>query len=330
MVVLVEVLCCMINRWWRANPRYASDPELYQLTGLSRESFDRLAFLLEPLWLDAQAAAVERRRKAPRVNAIGAGKAGLEFPSRLFLVLVSLRGGVTYRSLEAQYRVGKDTICRSVEALCALIPGLGVTLRDGSVVLNEACLGALLAEMAEPEDGEGPDGFSGAVIVDGSFTQVGRPAGWEQQKLLYNAHRGVHCLVFQTCVNERGDLLWLSEQSPGSTHDLTALAESALSPLLRATGVPLLLDKGYQGVRHRLDLRADHLVFLPAKKPRNGDLDRAALFMNKAYASVRIKVEHAHSKLKNWAVLRRYRGNHAAFTNVLRTIGVLMSLQHRT
>jgi hypothetical protein len=320
----------MISRWWKANPRYVSDSELYQLTGLSRESFDRLVFLLEPLWLDAQAAAVERRRKTPRVNAVGAGTVGLEFPSRLFLVLVFLRGAVTYRSLEAQYRVGKDTICRSVDALCALIPGLGVTLRDGRVVLNEACLEQLLADMREPEDGESPDGFSGAVIVDGSFTQVGRPATWEQQKLLYNAHRGVHCLVFQTCVNERGDLLWLSAQSPGSTHDLTALADCSLSPLLRATAVPLLLDKGYQGVRHRLGLRDDHLVFLPAKKPSNGELDQAASFMNKAYASLRIKVEHAHSKLKNWAVLRRYRGDHAAFTNVLRTIGVLMSLHYRT
>jgi hypothetical protein len=297
---------------------------------LSRESFDRLAFLLEPLWLDAQAAAVERRRKTPRVNAIGAGTVGLEFPSRLFLVLVFLRGGVTYRSLEAQYRVGKDTICRSVEVLCALIPGLGVTLRDGRVVLNEACLAGLLAEMAEPEDGEGPDGFGGAVIVDGSFTQVGRPAGWEQQKLLYNAHRGVHCLVFQTCVNEQGDLLWLSPQSSGSTHDLTALAESALGPLLRESGVPALLDKGYQGVRRRLELRDDHLVFLPTKKPRNGELSEAASLVNNAYASLRIKVEHAHSRLKNWAVLRRYRGGHAMFTNIIRTIGVLMTLHYRT
>ncbi len=319
----------MTSRWWKANPEYVSDSELAQLTGLSREAFDRLVFLLEPLWLDAQAGRVERGRTTPRKNAVGAGRPALEFPARLFLVLVFLRTGATYRRLEAQYHVGKDTICRSVEALCALIPELGVTRSDGKVVLNEQCLEALLSEMATPPDDDDPSGFSGAVVVDGSFTQVGRPAGWDAQKVLYNAHRGIHCLVFQTCVDLRGDLLWLSGQYPGSTHDLTALADSTLAPLLNGTGAPLLADTGYQGVRSRLGLRDDHHVFLPSRKPRRGDLDGVGLFVNRSYASLRVKVEHAHSRLKNWHVLRRYRGEHHTFSNVIRTIGVLATLHYR-
>ncbi len=320
----------MVNKWWKANPRYLTEAQLRELTGLSRESFKQLCVLLEPRWSEFQSARIEQDRKGPRKNVPGAGKPGLEFSTRLFLVLTHLRTGATYRVLEAQYGVGKDTISRSVGAFCQLIPGLGITRADGQVVLDDGCLEELLLEFSEPGEGDDDDsGFSGAVILDGTFTQVGRPAGWDDQKLLYNAHRGLHCLVFQTCVDLHGGLLWLSSHYPGSTHDLTALAESSLSTLLRDTQVPILADKGYLGIVKRLQLSASQHVFLPAKKPRGGELDGISKRMNRRYASLRIKVEHVHAKLKKWNVLRRYRGAHSRFSNVIQTIGVLATFQHR-
>ena len=319
----------MINKWWHANPRYRSDQDLFELTGLARWDFDRLVVLLELLWSEANKKRLDAERLGPRKRIPGAGRPSIDFPSRLFVVLVFLRSDATYRRMQADYGVGKDLICRSVAGVCELIPTLGITRSDGSVILNEDGLHELLAEMADPSDEDEPGSVSGAVIVDGTFTQVGRPAGWEQQKLLYNFHRHLHCLVFQTCVDHSGDLLWLSGHYPGSTHDLTALHKSILSTLLKSTGVPFIGDKGYQGVRERLELDVNQKVFLPAKKPRNGDLEKTDKIINKAIAQIRIQVEHAHARLKSWRILRHYRGRHPRFTNIIQSIGVLITFSLR-
>lgn len=321
----------MTLRWWRCDPSYISDVELLQLTGLGRPSFDRLVVELQPAWQEAHDRLVESRRKSARKKAPGAGRPGLEFPSRLFIVLVALRSGSTYRSLEAQYRVGKDTIGRSVEEMCMVVPSLGITQSDGNVVLNEEVLVELLEGMAGTSGDENePDGISGAVIIDGTFTQVGRPCGWDQQRLFYSFFRRVHCLVFQTCTNLRGDLLWLSGPFPGSTHDLTALEASPLSEFIKRTKVPVIADKGYQGIGSRLGLDEKHPVFLPYKKPRNGELDRIDKLMNSTQASIRVKVEHIHAAIKNWKILRHYRGQHERFAAVIGSVGVLSTLKYRT
>ena len=258
----------MISKWWRCNPRYKTDEELRELTGVSRDVFGLLAEWLEPRYLVLQADRLEKNRDHPRVNAKGGGAVGLEFPSRLFVALLFLRGNATYRKIEAEYRVGKDTVSRSVSDLCLLLPKLGVTRSDGMVVADEDDLRALLSEYATPEDDDpDPNGYSGAIIADGSFTQVGRPRGWQEQKVFYSYHRGCHCLVFQTCVNAYGDLLWLSPSSPGSTHDLTALASCHLGDLIKETRVPFMADKGYRGVEARLGLAEGHQTFVPIKKP---------------------------------------------------------------
>ena len=323
----------MISKWWRCDPRYQSDEQLEELTGVSRNVFDLLTDLLEPRWLDLQAELLEKKRVQPRVYAKGGGAVGLEFSSRLFVVLVFLRSNQTYRMIQATYEVGKDTIWRSLGDVCTLIPELGVVLSDGMVIGDEDALRALLFEYAAPADDDpDPDGFSGAIIVDGSFTQVGRPRGWEKQKLLYNYHRGRHCLVFQTCVNAYGDLLWLSPSSPGSTHDLTALASCRLGGLITETRVPFMGDKSYQGVQARLGLAKGHQTFVPVKKPKGKELDDQTKFTNRIIASIRVKVEHIHARIKAWKTLVHYRGRRGKydkFDRILRSVGVISTAKYR-
>ena len=263
----------------------------------------------------------------------GGGAIGLDFPSRLFVVLVFLRSNQTYRTLQAIYGVGKDTICRSVGDACTSLPELGVAQSNGVVIDNEDALRALLSEYAAPEDDDpDPKGFSGAVVVDGSFTQVERPRGWEEQKLLYNYHRGRHCLVFQTCVNAYGDLLWLSPSSPGSTHDLTALANCRLGGMITETGVPFMGDKGYQGMQTRLGLADGHQTFVPVKKPKGRELDDRAKFFNRIVATIRVRVEHVHARIKTWKTLVHYRGrrgNGDKFDRILRSVGVISTAKYR-
>ena len=324
----------MISKWWKCNPRYQTDEELEELTGVPRDVFDLLAEWLEPRYVELKARHLEeKRRNNPRVNAKGGGPIGLEFPSRLFVVLVFLRKNPTYRTVQAIYDVGKDTVCRSVGDVCFLLPEVGVTRSDGTVIGDEEDLRALFAEYAAPVvDDPEPNSFSGAIIVDGSFSQVGRPRRWEDQKVLYNYHRRRHCLVFQTCVSIYGELLWLSPSSPGSTHDLTALANSRLAGMIKETQVPFMGDKGYQGVEARLDLAEGHQTFVPVKKPKGGELDDRAKFFNRIIAGIRVKVEHAHARLKTWKTLVHYRGRRGKndkYDRILRSVGVLSTIIHR-
>lgn len=337
------------------------------MTGLSRAEFDRLVWLLEPLWEEARARRVEEERAAKKLvrrNAVGAGKPPLPFRSRLFVVLMVLRTNLPLRTVEAQYGVGKDLVSRSTRQLVELVGGLGVA-GPGGERLDGPGLERLLRAMAGPAAGNGPgggedvadgddegghgggvgagegtcqgsgvgdgdslEGASGGVIVDGTFTRVGRPRGWLAQKELYSSHRGCHCLVYQACCDLDGNLLWVSAPFPGSTHDLAALERTPLAGLLASTNAPVLFDKGYQGAVDRFGLRAGR-VFLPARKPPRGALSDADKDFNRFIASLRVKVEHVNEKIKNWKVLGYYRGRRDRFGAVLQAVAVLATLSNR-
>jgi hypothetical protein len=312
---------------------------LSEYTGLSREGFDRLVWLLEPVWEEYRAARVEEARAErgiPRRNALGAGRPGVPFASRVFLAVAMLRTNATYRQMEADWGVGKDTLNRSVRALSELIAGLGVATPDGGEIRSPAELAARLEAMARPpagEESEGPDGggsggFSGAAVVDGSYTQAGRPRGWEAQKARYSGHRHLHCWVWQTCCDLYGNVLWVSGPFPGATHDLTALAECGLGRQLAAANVPVLVDKGYQGIAERIGLDPAR-VFGPKRKPKGGDLGPSERRRNRAVAQLRVVVEHVHERLKNWKILVRYRGRQHNFGHIIGAVAVLLTLPNR-
>src|SRR6266545_274690 len=74
----------------------------------------------------------------------------------------------------------------------------------------EVRLRALLAEMAQAGE---------AVVVDGLATRVQRPAGWGNQKVLYDAKRHAHTAQGLAVSTIHGDLLWLDGGWPGSCHE---------------------------------------------------------------------------------------------------------------
>lgn len=368
----------MSDDWWRCNPRLVSDDKLLHLTGLDRDLFDRLVWLLEPSGKTPGPSVsnrIDTRKKLVRRNQIGAGKPPLPFPSRLFVVLVALRTNMPFRTVEAHWGVGKDLVSRSTRQIVELLAVLGVT-GPGGEDLDGQGLVSLLESMAGPgersekpavvagRDDESADGgghrprsgftevslpaggsselaggfdsvgvdawggVSGGVIIDGTYTRVGRPRAWEDQKRLYNSHRGCHCLVYQGCCDLDGNLLWVSAPFPGATHDLTALTQTPLAHMLAATKVPALFDKGYQGVVGRLGLQAER-VFLPRRKPPKDDLPAPDHTFNRLVASLRIKIEHVNEQLKNWKILGYYRGQHANFGQVLQAVAVLLTLPNR-
>jgi hypothetical protein len=93
------------------------------LTGLSRRQFHDLAATAEPLWRQRRLEALNRPGRLTRVG--GGRKFSLPFGSRLFLAVLHLRWGVTYRALGALFDVGTQTVeraCRDLRPVLATAP----------------------------------------------------------------------------------------------------------------------------------------------------------------------------------------------------------------
>jgi hypothetical protein len=58
-----------------------------------------------------------------------------------------------------------------------------------------------------------------AVVVDGLATRVQRPAGWTNQKVLYDTKRHAHTAQGVAVSTVWGDLLWVDGGWPGSCHE---------------------------------------------------------------------------------------------------------------
>lgn len=84
-------------------------------------------------------------------------------------------------------------------------------------------------------------------ILDGTVVRLDRVSG-TRNRLYYSGKHGHHGVNLQGLVDpRRGDLLWISDGLPGSTHDLTAARHHGLLTAATVAEIELLADKGYQG-----------------------------------------------------------------------------------
>jgi hypothetical protein len=101
----------------------------------------------------------------------------------------------------------------------------------------------------------------------------------------------------------------VSAALPGSTHDLTAARTHGLIEALTAAPLPTLADKAYQGAGS------------PIRTPFKGrDLPENMRAVNRSHNQMRAVGERAPATLKNWRVLRRYRGCPTRITNLAAAI----------
>jgi hypothetical protein len=87
-----------------------------------------------------------------------------------------------------------------------------------------------------------------AVVVDGLATQVQRPCGWANQKVLYDGKRHAHTAQGLAVSTIHGDLLWLDGGWPGCCHEHELLELSGLEGVLDGVEVASLLDRGFRGL----------------------------------------------------------------------------------
>ena len=241
------------------------------------------------------------------------GTPPLALEVRLDAVAAVLLDGLSYRRAGRMVGISKTEVGDSLDLLLGPLGALGFCQPDGTFVTTLDDLRELLAEMAS--SGE-------AVCVDGLATRVQRPAGWGNQKVLYDAKRHTHTAQGLAVSTIWGDLLWVDGGWPGSCHEHELIKLAALDQALDNVEVASLLDRGFRGLA-----RAREHWHAPVGDRRTIDrLTDAQRAYNREQAGLRALVEQSIAHLANAWALRRWRGLLYRVRDVFRAAGALTCL----
>jgi hypothetical protein len=248
----------------------------------------------------------------PRPQGQG-GTRPLALEVRLDAVAAVLLDGLSYRRAGRMVGISKTEVGDSLDLLLGPLGALGFCQPDGTFVTTLDDLRELLAEMAT--SGE-------AVCVDGLATRVQRPAGWGNQKVLYDAKRHTHTAQGLAVSTIWGDLLWVDGGWPGSCHEQELIKLAELDQALDNVEVASLLDRGFRGLA-----RARDHWHAPVGDRRTIDrLTDGQRAYNREQAGLRALVEQSIAHLANAWALRRWRGLLYRVRDVFRAAGALICL----
>jgi hypothetical protein len=221
--------------------------------------------------------------------------------------------GLSYRRAGRMVAISKTEVGDSMDLLLGELAALGVCQPDGTFVTSLDELRQRLVEMARTGE---------AVCVDGLAVRVQRPAGWTNQKVLYDSKRHAHTAQGVSVSTIHGDLLWCDGGWPGNCHEHALLELSGVRDALDATGVSALVDRGFRGLA-----RTRERWHAPVGDRRTKDrLTEQQRDHNRLQAALRALVEQSIGHLANAWALRRWRGLLYRVRDVYRAAAALISL----
>jgi DDE superfamily endonuclease len=248
----------------------------------------------------------------PRPHGRG-GTRPLSLEVRLDAVAAVLLDGLSYRRAGRTVGISKTAVGDSLDLLLGPLAAVGYCQPDGTFITTLDDLRQLLAEMARRGE---------AVVVDGLATRVQRPAGWGNQKVLYDAKRHAHTAQGVAVSTIWGDLLWVDGGWPGSCHEHELLALAGLDQVLDDVAVASLLDRGFRG----LAKGREHWHTLVGDRRTKDRLSDAQRAYNRLQAGLRALVKQSIAHLANAWSLRRWRGRLYRVRDVYRAAGALVCL----
>lgn len=242
-----------------------------------------------------------------------AGRPALPLEVRLDAVAAVLLDGLSYRRAARMVGISKSEVGDSLDLLLGPLATLGICQPDGTFVAGLTDLGIRLTEMATTGE---------AVCVDGLATRVPRPAGWANQKILYDAKRHTHTAQGLAVSTLYGDLLYCDGGWPGSCHEHELLTLSGIGQVLETAAVPTLVDRGFRGLAKT---RAHWHAPIGDRRTTNRRTEAERSY-NRTQAGLRALVEQAIGHLANAWSLRRWRGLLVRVRDVFRAAATLVSL----
>lgn len=163
------------------------------------------------------------------------------------------------------------------------------------------------------------------IIIDATEQKRKRPTNKRKQKNVYSGKKHMHSFKTQITINREGRIINVSKSYPGRIHDKTILLkEKTLNTLPEE--IKKYLDRGYQKIRKEYP---HHTIVLPYKKNRwKRELTRSEKIYNTKASKVRIKVEHALSRMKKYTILsQQYRSKEDQYNHHFRNVAALCNFR---
>jgi DDE superfamily endonuclease len=224
-----------------------------------------------------------------------------------------LLDGLSYRRAGRAVGISKTEIGDSLDLLLGPLAALGYRQPDGTLVASLDDLRHWLGEMAQAGE---------AVVVDGLATRVQRPAGWANQKVVYDAKRHAHTAQGLAISTIHGDLLWCDGGWPGSCHEHELIELAGLQGVLDDVEVASVLDRGFRGLA-----KVREHWHAPVGDRRTKDrLSDAQRRFNRLQAGLPPLVEQSIGHLANAWALRRWCGLLYRVRDVFRAAAALICL----
>jgi hypothetical protein len=186
-------------------------------------------------------------------------------------------------------------------------------------------------------------GEEGVALLDATEQPINRPKDAERQKAFYSGKKKRHTVKTQIVTNGAGEIVAITPPVPGKTADIKLAEQSRVVERL-PEGIDIYADKGYQGLdklvppkKSTADGDSDATetvprlqVHTPTKKPKGGELTPEQKERNRAIGRVRMGVEHAIARAKNWHILAdRFRCHLDMYEEAFRTVCGFANLQVR-
>lgn len=270
------------------------------VTGLKLPEFAALLQDILPLYAAAeQQRHLGQRLPSERKRAPGGGHPfALCVRDQLLLTLVWLRIYPTNEVLGFLFGVSDSTVSRLIHRFVPLLAQAG---RDEMRAVDPGrkhrrSLEQVLCEVPQL-----------TALVDSFEQRVQRPSDPEEQREHYSGKKKAHTLKTQVVVQpDTGLFMDVAESVRGPTNDHTLVRESGVRGRL-PSGTAMGGDLGYVG---QVKEPGDMEVTTPRRKPRGKERPAQDVEYNRAFAQVRVKVEHSIGRARRYQSLLQQDRHH--------------------
>lgn len=258
--------------------------QFLSFTGVTLQQFDVISKDVKKQY---QITEKERLSKRKRQRKIGAGhKFDLSIEDKLVMLFVYYRLYITCELAGYLFDLDQSNVNRNIRylepAVKQSIPIPAKKYADSKKISDMQQLQEFFPELI--------------AITDGTEQPIPRPKNRTKRKTHYSGKKKKHTVKNQITINLKGEIIHKPPHSPGRRNDygILKVKHPALSQELM-----VFYDLGYLGVEKDFP---DQISILPYKKKKGKELLDYQKEWNKIQSKIRIKVEHAISKIKKFRI----------------------------
>ena len=258
--------------------------QFLSFTGVTLQQFDAIVIDVKKQYPITEKARLSKRK---RQRQIGAGHPfDLSVQDKLVMLLVYYRLYITCELAGYLFDLDQSNVSRNIRylepAVKQSIPIPSKLYTDSKKINNISQLHEFFPELI--------------TITDGTEQPIPRPKNKRKRKTHYSGKKKRHTVKNQITINLKGEIIHKPPHSSGRRNDFAIL--KIKHPVL-SEDLMIFYDLGYLGVEKDFP---DQTSVLPYKRKKGKELLDYQKEWNKLQSKIRIKVEHAISKIKKFRI----------------------------